>query len=39
MYRAFVKRTIGWSMAEIMDMDWGEFCLEVFEARRIEGMD
>jgi len=39
MYRAFVKRVIGWSMAEIMAMDWREFCLEVFEARRLEGSD
>jgi hypothetical protein len=27
---------IGWSMAEIMAMPWDEFCLEVFEAWKIE---
>jgi len=34
-YRAFVGKTLGWSIIEIMQMPWDDFLLEVIEAHRL----
>ncbi len=34
-YRAYLKTTTGWSMAEMASMPWDEFIAELEEARRM----